>query len=96
MRDLIRQLEEGTPIAGAEARELLKLAEPFAARLAAAIEEAWEDLIQDEFEEAVMASIDTDITSPASERAMDRAYIALRRAFVKALPPMLGHGLTAR
>lgn len=95
MRETLQQLEEGTPIAGAGAREILKLAEPFAARLAQATDAVWDDL-SIEFEEAVMEASNLSITDPAFEREMDRAYIALRRAFAKALPPMLGHGLTAK
>jgi hypothetical protein len=95
MRETLGRLEEGVPISGESAREMLKTAAPFAARLAQATETAW-DSIQEEFEEAVMEVAHSDITGPAFEREMDRAYIALRRAFAKALPPMLGHGLTAK
>lgn len=95
MRETLDRLEESVPIGGGAAREMLKLAEPFAARLAAATDAVWDDL-SIEFEEAVMEASNLSITDPAAEREMDRAYIALRRAFAKALPPMLGHGLTAK
>jgi hypothetical protein len=95
MRETLERLEEGVPISGGAAREMMKIAEPFAARLAQATDAAWE-AIQEEFEDAVMEQAHSDITGIAFEREMDRAYIAFRRAFAKALPPMLGHGLTAK